>query len=215
MRVLPWSEQALNLNGCVNIRFINFIIHWGYDSCVIQTFGFTFLFSGWTCGGRAFFWCLLLSLLLGSVFFIIFIIVIICVWICTEGNICTRGAFAFLIVDQCASAQTFLLFWNTPDFLFWFLFFSLFCLFFFLFCLLFLYLLSICYKMAVRQCGLIRILVKNNDLCESHFGWHYSHPLKYLRFSWSLSFWALLLFHSWHLLLHLFPLSSFLASVFV
>lgn len=165
VRVLPWSVQALNLTCCLNIRCIHFIIHWGCDSCVIQTFGFTFLFSGWTCGGRAVFWCLLLGLLLGSVFLIIFIIVIICLWICTETNIFMRGAFAFLIVNWYGSAQTFLLFWNTSDFLFWLLFFSLFCLFFFLFCLLFLHLLSICYKRSVRQCGLIRILVKDNDSC--------------------------------------------------
>lgn len=176
-----------------------------------QTFGFTFLFLGWTCRGRAVLWCLLPGLLLESVFVLIIIVfVVICVWIYTDGNMLMTRQFAWLSVDLCGSGHTFLLFWNTFDFLFWLLLFSLFCVFFF--CLLFLHLLSICYnggESVIRSELLEKRMI---SLKQPHFGRHHSPPLKYLDFSWSLSFWAWFLFHSCHLLHRLFPLSSFLAS---
>lgn len=134
---------------------------------VRQTFGFTFLFFGWTCRGTAVFWRLLLSLFLGSVFVVV--IVLICVWSYRDGNILTGPVASPPSVDLCAPGHTFLLLWNTFDFLFWLLLFSLFCLVFF--SLLFLHLLSICYKTAARQCGQIRVLVKQNDFCETASLW--------------------------------------------
>lgn len=87
------SHLVLGLCSATFHRF-NSTLRWRQHSRVIQTFGFAFLFLGWTSRGRAVLWCLLLGLLLRSVFIIVVVVVVVCARIYKDRNILTSGQFA-------------------------------------------------------------------------------------------------------------------------